>query len=160
MNVPSVTRLLFTASLCLTTSLCLAAGTAYAQAPQTQTPQASQTAQKPYEPTVGQAGKDVVWVPTPDSARREDARHGARSRRRTIVIDLGSGDGRTVIAAAKRGARALGHRVQPGHGRAVEAQCREGGRRRQGDVRQGRHVRDAISRRPRSSRCSCCPDST
>ena len=22
---------------------------------------------KPFEPTVGQAGKDVVWVPTPDS---------------------------------------------------------------------------------------------
>ena len=31
-------------------------------------------AQDPFEPVVGQAGKDVVWVPTPASARREDAR--------------------------------------------------------------------------------------
>ena len=41
-----------------------------------------------------------------------------------FVMDLGSGDGRTVITAAKRGATAMGDRVQPRHGRAVEARPR------------------------------------
>ena len=112
MHVLSVTRLLFTASLSFTAWLCLAAGTAYAQAPQTQTPPASQTEQKPYEPTVGQAGKDVVWVPTPDTLV-EKMLDMAQVTARDYVIDLGSGDGRTVIAAAKRGARALGIEYNP-----------------------------------------------
>jgi len=60
-----------------------------------------------YEPKVGQPGKDVVWVPTPDAVvgRMLDM---AQVGPADYVIDLGSGDGRTVIAAAKRGARALG----------------------------------------------------
>ena len=68
---------------------------------------AQQAAQKPYEPQVGQAGKDVVWVPTPDMlvAKMLDM---AQVTAQDFVIDLGSGDGRTVIAAAKRGATALG----------------------------------------------------
>jgi len=60
-----------------------------------------------FEPEVGQDGKDVVWVPTSDALVQRmldlaDVGPG------DYVIDLGSGDGRTVIAAAKRGARALG----------------------------------------------------
>ena len=47
---------------------------------------------------------------------------------RDYLIDLGSGDGRTVITAAKRGVRALGHRIQPGNGGAREAQRRAGER--------------------------------
>lgn len=60
-----------------------------------------------YEPSVGQQGKDVVWVPTSDAVvgRMLDM---ARVGPADYVIDLGSGDGRTVIAAAKRGAKALG----------------------------------------------------
>ena len=62
---------------------------------------------KPFEPVEGQAGKDVVWVPTP--AMLVDAMLDmARVTPQDYVIDLGSGDGRTVIAAAKRGARAMG----------------------------------------------------
>src|SRR5262245_20672984 len=60
-----------------------------------------------YEPRVGQEGKDVVWVPTPDTlvdAMLDIANVTASD----FLIDLGSGDGRTVIAAAKRGAKALG----------------------------------------------------
>lgn len=62
---------------------------------------------KPYEPTVGQPGKDVVWVPSPEEMV-ERALDLAQVTPQDFVIDLGSGDGRNVIAAAKRGARALG----------------------------------------------------
>ena len=71
-----------------------------------QTPQAP-PATEPFAPTVGQSGKDVVWVPTSpelvekmlDMAKVTAADH---------VMDLGSGDGRNIIAAAKRGATAVG----------------------------------------------------
>jgi SAM-dependent methyltransferase len=58
-------------------------------------------------PYVGQPGKDVVWVPTPP-VLVEKMLDMAKVTARDYVIDLGSGDGRNVIAAAKRGARALG----------------------------------------------------
>ena len=62
---------------------------------------------QPFEPYEGQPGKDVVWVPTP-RALVEKMLDLAAVTPRDFVIDLGSGDGRLVIAAAKRGARALG----------------------------------------------------
>src|SRR4051794_12946185 len=65
-----------------------------------------------YEPTVGQEGKDVVWVPTPQSVV-EKMLDMAKVTPKDYVIDLGSGDGRTVITAAKRGARALGIEYDP-----------------------------------------------
>jgi SAM-dependent methyltransferase len=67
---------------------------------------------KKYEPSVGQAGKDVVWVPTPDSVV-EKMLELTKVTADDFVIDLGSGDGRTVIAAARRGARALGIEYNP-----------------------------------------------
>jgi SAM-dependent methyltransferase len=60
-----------------------------------------------YEPEVGQGGKDVVWVPTAQTLV-EKMLDVAKVAADDYVIDLGSGDGRLVIAAAKRGARALG----------------------------------------------------
>src|SRR5215203_535594 len=63
--------------------------------------------QKPFKPTVGQAGKDVVWVPTP-AALVEKMLDMAKVTPQDFVMDLGSGDGRNIIAAAKRGARAVG----------------------------------------------------
>ena len=60
-----------------------------------------------YEPYEGQSGKDVVWVPTPP-ALVETMLDAVKVTPRDYVVDLGSGDGRMVIAAAKRGARALG----------------------------------------------------
>ena len=74
---------------------------------------ADATAQNPtYEPTPGQAGKDVVWVPTPQELV-EKMLDMAKVTPQDIVIDLGSGDGRNVIAAAKRGARAYGFEFNP-----------------------------------------------
>ena len=65
-----------------------------------------------YEPQVGQSGKDVVWVPTPQDTvdRMLDM---AAAKPGDYVIDLGSGDGRTVITAAKRGIRAFGVEFNP-----------------------------------------------
>ena len=59
------------------------------------------------EPVIGQPGKDVVWVPTP-AFLVDIMLDMAQVTPQDYVIDLGSGDGRNVIAAAKRGARALG----------------------------------------------------
>ena len=67
---------------------------------------------KPFEPSVGQAGKDVVWVPTPE-ALVQKMLDLANVTAKDFLIDLGSGDGRTVIAAAKRGARAQGIEYNP-----------------------------------------------
>jgi SAM-dependent methyltransferase len=63
--------------------------------------------QDPSQPTAGQPGKDVVWIPTPP-ALIEKMLDMAEVTSRDFVMDLGSGDGRNIIAAAKRGARALG----------------------------------------------------
>ena len=67
---------------------------------------------KQYEPSVGQEGKDVVWVPTPQ-ALVDKMLDMAKVTPKDYVIDLGSGDGRTVITAAKRGAKALGIEYNP-----------------------------------------------
>ncbi len=65
-------------------------------------------AQKAYEPQSGQAGKDVIWVPTPDEVVDRMLRM-AQVTPNDYVVDLGAGDGKIVIAAAKKfGARSLG----------------------------------------------------
>jgi len=65
-----------------------------------------------YVPQSGQAGKDVVWVPTPQ-ATVDAMLDMAKVTKSDYIIDLGSGDGRTVITAAKRGAKALGIEYNP-----------------------------------------------
>ena len=65
-----------------------------------------------FVPQVGQAGKDVVWVPTPDKLVNKMLEI-AEVTPKDFLIDLGSGDGRTVIGAAKLGARALGIEYNP-----------------------------------------------
>src|SRR5918993_2170108 len=99
-------------------TLSLFAASAAAQATQAP-PKPSTTAQpqkpaaeKPYEPSVGQEGKDVVWVPTPQ-ALVDKMLDMAKVTPQDYLIDLGSGDGRTVITAARRGARALGIEYNP-----------------------------------------------
>jgi precorrin-6B methylase 2 len=79
---------------------------------QTQTPAPAKPASGPFEPRVGQPGKDVVWVPTPQALvdRMLDI---AKVTPTDFVMDLGSGDGRTVITAAKRGATAMGVEFNP-----------------------------------------------
>jgi hypothetical protein len=73
---------------------------------------AAQAAKEEFKPEVGQAGKDVVWVPTPQ-ALVDKMLEMAKVTPQDYVIDLGSGDGRTVITAAKRGVRALGIEYNP-----------------------------------------------
>src|SRR5678816_4161609 len=75
-------------------------------------PARAQPVKPDYEPRVGQAGKDVVWVPTPQ-ALVDKMLDMAKVTPSDYVIDLGSGDGRTVITAAKRGAKALGIEYNP-----------------------------------------------
>ena len=72
----------------------------------------AQAAQGEYQPEVGQEGKDVVWVPTPQ-VLVDKMLDMAKVTPKDYVIDLGSGDGRTVITAAKRGAKALGIEYNP-----------------------------------------------
>src|SRR6266581_7086212 len=90
------------ASRCLSILIFSAiAACAFAQAPSAE-----------YQPEVGQAGKDVVWVPTPQ-ALVDKMLEMAKVTPKDYVIDLGSGDGRTVITAAKRGSKALGIEYNP-----------------------------------------------
>lgn len=92
-------------ALPLAISACLLSG-GYAQSGLTE------QVPEPYAPSVGQSGKDVVWVPTPQAlVDRMLDMAGLTSD--DYVIDLGSGDGRTVITAAKRGARAKGLEYNP-----------------------------------------------
>ena len=72
----------------------------------------AQPAKDEFKPQVGQEGKDVIWVPTPQ-ALVDKMLDMAKVTPKDYVIDLGSGDGRTVITAAKRGAKALGIEYNP-----------------------------------------------
>src|SRR5437016_12864892 len=98
MNLPHHRR-----QLLLVLLLSVIAASAYGQA---------QPAKDEFQPQVGQQGKDVIWVPTPQ-ALVDKMLDMAKVTPKDYVIDLGSGDGRTVITAAKRGARALGVEFNP-----------------------------------------------
>jgi len=89
--------------LSLVVLLCLTAAGVFAQA---------QPAREPYEPRVGQEGKDVVWVPSPQTVVNKML-DMAKVTPKDYVIDLGSGDGRTVITASKRGVKAQGIEYNP-----------------------------------------------
>ncbi len=79
-------------------AFCLVVAAAHGAAP---------AAEAQYQPRVGQDGKDVIWVPSPEVIV-EKMLDMARVTAADFVIDLGSGDGRNVIGAAKRGAHARG----------------------------------------------------
>ncbi len=65
-----------------------------------------------FQPYSGQPGKDVVWVPTPESVVNKML-DLTKVSAQDFLVDLGSGDGRTVIAAGKRGLRAMGVEFNP-----------------------------------------------
>src|SRR5689334_5641555 len=98
--------------------------------------------QKPsgvYEPVVGQAGKDVIWVPTPDEVVERMLRM-AQVTKDDVVFDLGAGDGKIAIAAAKKfGARSMGIEYNPDMARfaqsnVVKAGATDRARIVQGDI--------------------------
>ena len=99
---------------------------------------AAQTA-KPYEPQVGQAGKDVIWVPTPDEVV-DRMLTMAQVKPNDIVYDLGAGNGKIAIAAAKKfGATATGIEYNPemarhAQGNVVAAGVEGRARILQGDI--------------------------
>ena len=129
-----------TRRLLLTFSMACVTITLYGQAA---APPATQ--QKPFEPTVGQQGKDVVWVPTPQ-ALVDKMLDLAKVTPQDFVIDLGSGDGRTVITAAKRGARgAWASNTTPTWSSCRSSNAAAAGRQRgQGEVHESRSLRDRL----------------
>jgi SAM-dependent methyltransferase len=68
--------------------------------------------ERDYKPQVGQSGKDVVWVPTPDELVQRMLRM-AKVTPQDLVFDLGAGDGKIAIAAGKLGANAVGIEYNP-----------------------------------------------
>ena len=90
---------------------------------------AAQTKPKPeaYEPHVGQAGKDVIWVPTPDEVVERMLRM-AQVTPNDYVVDLGAGDGKIAIMAAKKfGARAMGIEYNPDMARHAQRNAEKAG---------------------------------
>jgi len=80
-----------------------------------------------FQPQVGQAGKDVIWVPTPEEVV-DRMLTMAQVTANDFVVDLGSGDGRTVIAAAKKfGAKAMGVEYNPDMVKLSEANAQKAG---------------------------------
>jgi SAM-dependent methyltransferase len=93
--------------------------------------------QKPYEPQVGQAGKDVIWVPTPDEVVDRMLRM-AQTTPNDYVVDLGAGDGKIAIAAAKKfGAKSLGIEYNPEMAKHAQSQVEKAGVAQRARIIQG-----------------------
>ena len=93
--------------------------------------------QKSYEPQVGQAGKDVIWVPTPDEVV-DRMLTMAQVTRDDLVYDLGAGNGKIAIAAAKKfGARAVGIEYNPEMARYAQANVVAAGVTARAQIHQG-----------------------
>jgi SAM-dependent methyltransferase len=105
-------RLLSRAATLVVAGLLLAAGPAFAKD--------RKECDRLYKPTVGQPGKDVVWVPTPDELVSRMLRM-AKVAPQDLVYDLGAGDGKIAIAAARLGATSVGIEYNPDMARL--AQC-------------------------------------
>src|SRR3954463_1806155 len=95
------------------------------------------TAAAQYQPQVGQAGKDVIWVPTPDEVV-DRMLTMAQVTPQDFVMDLGAGDGKIAIAAAKKfGARAVGIEYNPEMAKHANANAAAGGGAGRGPAREG-----------------------
>jgi len=76
-------------------------------------PSARAECEATYPAAWGRAGKDVVWVPTSDAVVQAMLTM-AKVTPQDVVVDLGAGDGRIAIAAAKSfGARSVGIEYDP-----------------------------------------------
>lgn len=96
----------------LASALALALAGAPVQAQSAAASPTQSAQQKEYVPDVGQDGKDVIWVPTPQTLV-ETMLDMAKVTPKDRLMDLGSGDGRTVITAAQRGLKAQGIEYNP-----------------------------------------------
>ncbi len=93
--------------------------------------------QNDYQPYIGQQGKDVVWVPTPDAVV-ERMLLMAQTKADDYVIDLGAGDGKIAIAAAKKfGARSLGIEYNPEMAAYAQRNAKAAGVTPRAEIRQG-----------------------
>ncbi len=82
---------------------------------------------KPYEPQVGQQGKDVIWVPTPDEIVERMLRM-AQATSNDYVVDLGAGDGKIAIMAAKKfGAKSMGIEYNPEMAKHAQSNAEKAG---------------------------------
>ena len=87
---------------------------------------AQQKETQKYEPYVGQPGKDVIWVPTPDEVVQRMLTM-AQLQPGEIHFDLGAGNGKIAIAAAKRGARSTGIEYNPDMAKYANEQAKAAG---------------------------------
>ena len=95
------------------------------------------SAQQKYEPQVGQAGKDVIWVPTPDEVV-DRMLAMAQVTKDDLVYDLGAGNGKIAIAAAKKfGARAVGIEYNPDMARHAQGNVVAAGVTGRAQIQQG-----------------------
>ena len=115
------------AALCLATTV--AAGVALAEG------------KKPFEPQVGQPGKDVIWVPTPEALVKK-MHDLAKTGPNDIHYDLGSGDGRSVIEGARRGAQAFGVEYNPDMVELSRDCFGQGAAQGDRYLHRGRHIQD------------------
>src|SRR4051812_21344023 len=99
-------KALFLRQLVVTAVISIFAASAMAQTA------AKKKGEEEFKPYSGQEGKDVVWVPT-SQALVNKMLDMAKLTPNDLLMDLGSGDGRTVITAAKRGAKAIGVEYNP-----------------------------------------------
>ena len=66
-----------------------------------------------YKPKVGQEGKDVIWVPTPEGLI-DKMLAAAKVNDKDTLFDLGAGDGIIAITAARKyGAKSVGIEYNP-----------------------------------------------
>ena len=99
-----------------------------------------------------------MWIPTPDAmvTRMLEA---AKTTRFDTVYDLGAGEGRIPIAAAKQfGAKAVGIEYDAKHAALAKRNAERAGRRGQGDHHPGRHLQGGFSARRRVLTLYLLPD--
>lgn len=96
-----------------------------------------ETCYREYQPSSGQAGKDVVWVPTNDALVMRMLKM-ADVKPTDLVYDLGAGDGKIAIAAAKHfGARAVGIEYNPEMVKLAQCLAKVEGVEGRAQIRQG-----------------------
>jgi hypothetical protein len=101
--------------------------------------------EREFQPQVGQTGKNVIWVPTPDEQVGEMLRL-ASVNSNDVVFDLGAGDGKIAIAASKLGAQAVGIEYDEKMARLAQCMVEAEGAGRRARIVQGDIFKEDFSR--------------